>query len=111
MYPGVPISLYGLGNLLQDPQNHNITSTLDGRDNLFDGSVRLPNGQASIVFVSRRMKRFMRRVRRIFCDGTFGSRPNVPPCAQVLQLSAVVRNHVSHFVLRCLRTACWSRRF
>lgn len=96
VYPRVPISLYNLGNLLQQPQNANITATIDGVDSIFDGAVNLPNGKSSTIFVSRRMKRFMRRVRTVFCDGTFGSRPNIPPSAQVLQLSAVVRNHVSY---------------
>lgn len=100
LYPRVSVSLYNLGNLLQQGQNNNITATIDGRDNIFDGSVNLPNGTSSVVFASRRMKRFMRRVRMVFADGTFASRPNVPPSAQVLQLSAVVRNHVSYHCVR-----------
>lgn len=95
VYPDVPGTLYNLGNLLAQPQHNNVTSSMDGRDNIFNGAVQSPNGDSSVVFVSRRMKRFMRRVKVVFCDGTFGSRPNVPPSAQVLQLSTVVRNHVS----------------
>lgn len=94
VYPRVPISLFNLGNVLNQPPNAHITRTIDGNDNIFDGTVNLPNGISSIFFLSRRMKRFMRRVRIVFCDGTFSSRPNIPPSAQVLQLSAVVRNHV-----------------
>lgn len=95
LYPGVPVSLYNLGHLLAQPQHENITNTIDGADNIFDSAVNGPNGRSSIIFASRRMKRFMRRVQMVFCDGTFGSRPNIPPSAQVLQLSAVIRNHVS----------------
>lgn len=94
VYPQVPASLYNLGVLLTRPEYQGLTRTVDGNDNFFEGHVRSPNGQSSLVFVSQRMKRFMRHVRVVFCDGTFSSRPNTPPSAQVLQISTVVRNHV-----------------
>lgn len=96
VYPPVPGTLLNFGQILQQAQYQNLALSEDGNDNIFDGVVRSGNGQyTSIIFASRRMKRFMRRVKIIFCDGTFSSRPNVPNSAQVLQLSTVVGNHVS----------------
>lgn len=94
MYPAIPLTLYDLGLLLTNGQHPILTNTIDGTDNIFNGVVN-GNGFTSIIFMSRRMRRFMRRVRMVFCDGTFSSRPNEPNSGQVLQLSAVVRNHVS----------------
>lgn len=90
----MPVSLYDMGQLLGEDQHRRLTSTIDGLDSIFGGVVTGVNF-TSIIFISRRMRRFMRRVRMIFCDGTFASRPNDPNSAQVLQLCAVVRNNVS----------------
>ena len=94
MYPPIPLTLYDLGLLLSNGQYPILSQTIDGTDNIFNGGVVHGNGFTSIIFLSRRMRRFMRRVRMVFCDGTFRSRPNEPNSGQVLQLSAVVRNHV-----------------
>lgn len=96
MYPRVPDSLYNLGGLLNDDQLRNLTRCQDGVDNIFGGRCIGPNGTSSIVFVSRRIRRFMRRCRTVFCDGTFGSRPNAPNSGQVLQIVAVHRHAVSN---------------
>ena len=100
LYPNVPISLYDLGQLLNDGQHQRLTMTEDGLDNIFTGVVQ-HNEFTSLIFISRRMRRFMRRVKVVFCDGTFGSRPNAPTSSQVLQLSCVVRNHVSTHYWNC----------
>ena len=98
LYPPVPITLYDLGELLRGGEHTRITTTEDGFDNIFSEMVR-GNGFTSLIFISRRMRRCMRRVRTIFCDGTFASRPNEPRSGQVLQLSAVVRNNVGIYHL------------
>lgn len=90
-YPPVPVTLYGLGALLQHRQD--ITTTLDGRDNFLAGVVETPD-TTSIIFMSRRMRRLLARSRMIFCDGTFGSRPNNPDSGQVLQIITVIGNAV-----------------
>ena len=92
MYPPVPASLADLGAMLNEHQH--LSDTLDGTDNIFAGVVHGP-GTTSLVFISRRMRRYMRRVRVVFCDGTFASRPNSPASAQVLQIVAEVDHHVS----------------
>lgn len=93
MYPRVPITLQNLGELLQEHQH--LTKSIDGTDNLLSGVVHSVNGHTSVIIMSRRMRRFLRKVKIIFCDGTFGSRPHDPDSSQVLQILTVVRNHVS----------------
>ncbi len=94
LYPNVPVSLFQLGELLDDHQNAHLTKSLDGRDNIYGGAVQTAHGTA-VIFISRRMRRYMRRVKTVFCDGTFKSRPNQPNSAQVLQILANVNNTVS----------------
>lgn len=115
MYPPIPLSLYDLGQLMNNGQLPMLTTSDDGRDNIFGGVVH-GNGFTSIVFLSRRMRRFMRRVRMVFCDGTFSSRPSEPNSGQVLQLCAVVRNHVGisrmllhNFTVECIFTQAYRR--
>ncbi|XP_034252579.1 uncharacterized protein LOC117652054 [Thrips palmi] len=98
LYPLVPRSLNELGNVFNDPQWHHLTSSLDGTDNLFSGVVNSPDGGTGIVFVSRRCRRVLRRMRTVFCDGTFGSRPGQPHSAQVLQIVAVINGAVTPLV-------------
>lgn len=93
MFPPVPGSLYHLTEVLVE--NLHLTRGLDGVDNIYAGGVLGVNGTCSVIFSSRRMRRYMSRCRVVFCDGTFGSRPNAPQCAQVLQIVGVVGNTVS----------------
>lgn len=95
LYPPVPVSLEGLGFQLQ--LHPDLTATLDGQDNFFGGVVYGPTGTTSVVFVSRRIRRYMRRAKLVFADGTFASRPISPDCAQVFQIVTVIRNAVSWF--------------
>lgn len=92
LYPGIPGTLEELGNLLND--HPHLTATQDVGDNFFAGMVR-GAGTVSLVFVSRRMLRYVRKSRIIGCDGTFNSRPNTPNSAQVLQIVGVIDHHVS----------------
>lgn len=108
VYPRVPHSLDALGALLGDPQWQHLTSTLDGTDNLFSGVVHSPDGGTAVVFVSRRCRAKLRKVRRVFCDGTFGSRPGQPNSAQVLQIVGVFNKTVS-ITLQVIN--CVSKRF
>ncbi|KAJ1528957.1 hypothetical protein ONE63_007325 [Megalurothrips usitatus] len=98
LYPRVPVSIYHLGFLLNDNQWQHLTSTICGTDNIFGGVVHGPDGSTSVVFVSRRIRVYMRRARLVFCDGTFGSRPNIPQSSQVLQICSVVNNTVMPLV-------------
>lgn len=41
----------------------------------------------------------MKRATQVFCDGTFDSRPASPQCAQILQISTVIRNAVRYKIL------------
>lgn len=92
-YPPVPVTMYGLGALLE--HRPDLTSTLDGRDNLLAGVVDGHPDTTSIIFMSQRMRRLLARSRQVFCDGTFASRPNEPNSSQVLQIVTVIRNAVS----------------
>ena len=96
LYPPVPATLPDLGDVLA--QNPHLTATLGGGDNIFSGVVRGP-GTTSLVFMSRRMRRQLRRARIVFCDGTFASRPCTPNSSQVLQIVGVVDNHVSYIIM------------
>lgn len=92
MYPPVPPDIVQLGQQLQN--NAHLAASIDGRDGLFAGTVITPR-TASVVFMSRRMRRALARTARIFCDATFASRPNDPEARQVLQFSKVVNRAVS----------------
>lgn len=100
LYPPVPITLQNLAELLADGTNERIVSTQDGKDSILGGSVTV-NGMTSIIFLSKRMRKILRRVKVVYCDGTFGSRPNNPQSAQILQIVAVVRNTVSEYHVHC----------
>lgn len=93
LYPPVPITLENLSDLLSQ-QHQRVAVSRDGKDTIFGGSVHT-NGMVSVIFLSRRLRRYLRKVKLVFCDGTFGSRPNSPQSAQVLQIVTVVRNTVS----------------
>lgn len=94
-YPNVPGTLYQLGDMLADVNHQHLTRCQDGVDSIFAGRAVGPNGTCSILFISRRMRRFLSRCKTVFCDGTFGSRPNSPNSSQVLQIVAVRNNCVS----------------
>ncbi|KAE8740773.1 hypothetical protein FOCC_FOCC013697 [Frankliniella occidentalis] len=91
LYPPVPPDLQQLGQQLHD--NPHLAATLDGRDNLYAGTVHTPR-TTSVVLMSRRMRRALGRTRHIFCDATFASRPNDPEARQVLQFSKVVNRAI-----------------
>ncbi|KAE8739287.1 hypothetical protein FOCC_FOCC015210 [Frankliniella occidentalis] len=91
MYPAVPPDIVQLGQQLQN--NPHLAASIDGRDNLFAGTVITPR-TASVIFMSRRMRRALANTTRIFCDATFASRPNDPQARQVLQFSKVVNRAI-----------------
>lgn len=96
MYPAVPPDIVQLGQQLQN--NPHLAASIDGRDNLFAGTVITPR-TASVIFMSRRMRRALANTTRIFCDATFASRPNDPQARQVLQFSKVVNRALGQVLM------------
>ena len=92
LLPRVPQSLDDFGLMLTN--HHEIRRTLDGLDDVFMSLVG-PAGHRGLIFMSRRVNRFLENVTIVFSDGTFGSRPSRPHTSQVFQITAVYRNHVS----------------
>ena len=100
IYPPVPNSFRRLSRLLEDPQNADLTSTLDGDDSLYSATVG-PEGAKATVFVSNRTGRFMRNIKEVFADAPFTPTPTHPEGCQVYQIVAKLRNTVSYY------QSCW----
>lgn len=94
LFPRTPANLEELGVLLEAPENEHITATVDKSDNLYAGTVG-PPGERCTIYVSRRMRRFMRRVFEVFSDATFRPTPLRPNGRQVWQIVCLARNNVS----------------
>lgn len=71
MFPPCPETLQELTEILQDPRYQVVTSTLDGEDNLYLGSVTAGDGSHHVLFMTRRMAQVCSRLRNLFADGTF----------------------------------------
>ncbi len=96
IYPPVPRSFRLLARLLEDPQNADITATLDGNDNMYSATVG-PEGAKATVFVTNRVGRFMKNVKEVFADATFVPTPTHPEGCQVYQIVAKLRNTVRSY--------------
>lgn len=92
-YPPIPNSLTELTQaLLQNPR---ISETVDGEENLYAGSVTATDGSHHVAFISPRMIEFLGKVKILQGDGTFRSRPAIPPSSQCFVLVTTWRNCVS----------------
>lgn len=90
--PRTPRTLRELAQLLR--AHPEISTTVDGRDNVFMALVG-PEGHQSVVFFSRRLADYLNGVSTIFSDGTFDSRPSRPNTAEVFVISTDHNHHVS----------------
>jgi len=94
-YPQIPDTLSEATQLLLQRRWSKISSSVDGDDNLYAGSVTAMDGSHNILFMSRRMREFAGRISILQSDGTFRARPIVPPTSQVFVLVTPWRNAVS----------------
>lgn len=94
MYPRAPATLDELGAILEDPANVHIAATKDNTDHLYAGTVG-PDGERATIYVSRRMRRVMRKVKEVFSDATFIPTPLRPNGRQVWQIVCLARHNVS----------------
>ncbi|KAJ1519031.1 hypothetical protein ONE63_011362 [Megalurothrips usitatus] len=99
-YPKIPATLSELGALLRDKGGRGLTRTKDGADNIFRGAVGSSARKTrSIIFMSKRMRRYLRRAKEIFVDGTWKSRPAKPDSSQLLSISCLVEGRIVPLVL------------
>lgn len=87
-YPQIPDTLSELTQLLFQRRWRKISSTIDGDDNLYAGSITALDGSHNVIFMSKRMRDFSGRISVLQSDGTFTfkARPIVPPSSQVFVL-------------------------
>lgn len=99
--PPIPHNFQDLANLLM--RDNGLGQTLDQDSEFFRGMVGQP-GHRSLVFMSSRVVEGVAPcMRNLFGDGTFHSRPNSPPSAQLYILLTSRDNHVSTF---CVLSSC-----
>ncbi|XP_034250836.1 uncharacterized protein LOC117651143 [Thrips palmi] len=93
-FPQIPDTLSEVTQLLLQRRWAKISSTVDGDDNLYAGSITALDGSHNVVFMSRRMRDFAGRISILQSDGTFRARPIVPPTSQVFVLVTPWQNAV-----------------
>lgn len=92
-YPRIPYTLVDLTRaLLQHPR---VALTVDGEQSMYAGSTTGADGSHSIVFMSQRSIDLLGRVKTVQADGTFRSRPSVPPSCQCFALVTTYKDCVS----------------
>lgn len=93
-YPLAPHTLLELGRLLEQPQYHHLTKTISHNDSVYGGVIGYP-GRECVLFLSRRMGRYLSREKEAFADATFVPAPLVPFTSQVYQIVSICNNNVS----------------
>lgn len=95
--PRVPKSLKDFDKVLgRGSRYRKLAKTLDGEDNVYAGrSGSAREKTLCLIFMSRRMRHEMRRVKKVFADGTFAPVPRGLRASQVWTISEVRRHHVS----------------
>ncbi|KAK3916209.1 4-hydroxy-3-methylbut-2-en-1-yl diphosphate synthase (flavodoxin) [Frankliniella fusca] len=93
--PQIPRSLKAFDKILRLRRYRALSRTLDGRDIIYAGRAgKASERTISLVFVTRRMVKYMKRVQKIFCDGTFSPVPRGIKASQVWTVSTLRRHHV-----------------
>ena len=121
--PLIPRSLKDFHKVLRQKKYRALSRTLDGKDNIYAGRAGSASEKTiSLVFVTRRMRKYMRKVKKLFCDATFSPVPRGLRASQVWTLSSIRRHHVSMFLaahwnagvcsvsLLCTRSNCLQSR-
>lgn len=94
--PRIPHTLSQLHAILSDPANQFLTETLDGLDNIYAGaSGSTALGTKCLIFISRRMLKYLRKQKKIFADATFNVVPSQLDCCQVWNIVCTRRFNVS----------------
>jgi len=92
-FPPIPYTLLDLTRtLLQHPR---VSTTVDGEENIYAGSINAPDGSHHVLFISPRMIDFLGKVKILQGDGTFRARPSIPPSCQCFVLVTTYKNSVS----------------
>lgn len=99
-YPNAPFTLQELGVLLETPQYQHLTATIGGEDSVYGGVIGYP-GRECILFISRRMAKYLCRLKEAFADATFVPAPLMPAAAQVYQIVGLAHNNVRIRYLKC----------
>ncbi|KAK3929514.1 Granzyme-like protein 2, partial [Frankliniella fusca] len=89
-----PRSLRELDAILQNPRYEVLTATLDGRDNIYAGSVSDADGRFHILFSSERLLQTLATVTWIHGDGTVKIVPAVDDVSQVFTTVTTWNHHI-----------------
>ncbi|XP_034246644.1 uncharacterized protein LOC117648296 [Thrips palmi] len=102
--PRIPHSLKDFDKVLRSRRYRRLSRTMDGKDNVYAGRAgSAADKTISLIFVTRRMRRYMRKVKRIFCDGTFSPVPRGMKAYQVWTISTIREHHVVPLVRVLMR--------
>lgn len=93
-YPNAPETLRELGALLEQPQYQHLTATIGQEDSVYRGVIGNP-GHECLLFLSRRMGRYLSKAKEAFADATFVPAPLRPAAAQVYQIVCLAGHNVS----------------
>lgn len=93
-YPNAPATLLELGALLDQPENQHLTAAIGMQDSVYGGVIGSP-GHECILFLSRRMGRYLSKAKEAFADATFVPAPLRPAAAQVYQIVCLEGHNVS----------------
>ena len=68
-YPNAPATLLELGALLDQPENQHLTAAIGMQDSVYGGVIGSP-GHECILFLSRRMGRYLSKAKEAFADAS-----------------------------------------
>jgi len=93
-YPKAPKTIGSLAKLLYSQKWSHLTKTLDKKDSILAaaGGHKADRTQFAI-FASRRMVKYLGKVKDVFSDGTFCT-PSHLDCSQIWNIVTARRNHV-----------------
>lgn len=84
----IPETLNELAEVLRKKKYRKLTASQDEKDNVFFGAVGSSRAKTrSLIFMSKRQLKRLRRARKLFADGTWNSRPSKPQSRQVFMIS------------------------
>ncbi|KAJ1518904.1 hypothetical protein ONE63_011490 [Megalurothrips usitatus] len=102
--PRIPHSLKDLDKVLRRKKWKALSRTLDGKDNVYAGRAgSAAEKTLSLVFFTRRMCKYLRKVKKIYCDATFSPVPRGMKAHQVWTISTVLMHHAFPLVRVLMR--------
>ncbi|XP_034254909.1 uncharacterized protein LOC117653380 [Thrips palmi] len=102
--PRIPHSLKDFDKILRQRRYRLLSRTMDGKDSVYAGRAGSASARTiSLVFMTKRMAKYTKKVKKIFVDGTFSPVPRGVKASQVWTISTVRRHHVIPLVRVLMR--------